>query len=60
MGRADTRDENRKENTMQAQGTKSMNGLPLDRMFETIAAIKAQPSLARFQFRARNAWIDGG
>ena len=45
---------------MQAQETKSMNGLPLDQMFETIAAIKAQPSLARFQFRARNAWIDGG
>jgi len=60
MGRADTRDENKKENTMQAQETKSMNGLPLDQMFETIAAIKAQPSLARFQFRARNAWIDGG
>jgi len=59
MGRADTRDENRKEKTMQAQETKSMNGLPLDQMFETIAAIKAQPSLARFQFRARNAWIDG-
>jgi uncharacterized OsmC-like protein len=60
MGRADTRDEIRKENTMQAQETKSMNGLPLDQMFETIAAIKAQPSLARFQFRARNRWMDGG
>jgi uncharacterized OsmC-like protein len=29
-------------------------------MFETIEAIKAQPALARFQFRAHNEWIDGG
>jgi uncharacterized OsmC-like protein len=27
---------------------------------DTIGAIKADPTLARFQFRARNTWVSGG
>ena len=38
----------------------SLNGLDVQAAFDTIAAIKADKSLARFQFRARNRWIDGG
>lgn len=38
----------------------TINGLDIARMTETVDAIKRQPSLARFQFRARNRWIDGG
>lgn len=38
----------------------AMNGLDVQAAFDTIGAIKANPSLARFQFRARNTWIDGG
>ncbi|MBX3025929.1 OsmC family protein [bacterium] len=38
----------------------TLNGLDTAQMTDTIAAIKRQPSLARFQFRARNRWIDGG
>lgn len=37
-----------------------MNGLNVQAAFDTIDAIKAKPDLARFQFRARNTWIDGG
>ena len=37
-----------------------VNGLDLQKAFETIDAIKADPSLARFQFRAANTWISGG
>jgi uncharacterized OsmC-like protein len=37
-----------------------VNGLNVQAAFDTIGAIKADPSLARFQFRARNRWIDGG
>ena len=37
-----------------------LNGLDRQAAFDTIDAIKADPSLARFQFRARNRWIDGG
>jgi uncharacterized OsmC-like protein len=36
------------------------NGLNLDQMVQTIEALKNDPTLARFQFRARNQWIDGG
>jgi uncharacterized OsmC-like protein len=36
------------------------NGLDLDAMHRTITALKDDPSLARFEFRARNRWIDGG
>lgn len=37
-----------------------INGLDVQQAEETIAAIKADPSLAHFQFRATNTWIDGG
>lgn len=35
------------------------NGVDTERLFGTLDAIKADPSLAKFQFRARNRWIDG-
>jgi uncharacterized OsmC-like protein len=38
----------------------TLNGLDTARMTQTIDAIKAQPNLARFQFRNFNRWIDGG
>ena len=37
-----------------------MNGVDVAKLTETIDAIKAEPQLARFQFRARNRWIHGG
>lgn len=40
--------------------TKQLNGIDTARMFETIDAIKSRPALARFQFRAKNAWVHGG
>jgi uncharacterized OsmC-like protein len=35
------------------------NGVDTEQLFGTLDAIKADPSLARFQFRARNRWIRG-
>ena len=35
------------------------NGVSTEQMFGTLDAIKADPTLAKFQFRARNRWIDG-
>lgn len=35
------------------------NGIDTEQLFETLDLIKVQPGLARFQFRARNRWIDG-
>jgi uncharacterized OsmC-like protein len=40
--------------------TNAGNGVDLDRLVGTFGAITADPALARFQFRARNQWIDGG
>jgi hypothetical protein len=37
-----------------------VNGVAVDRLGETIDHISADPSLARFRFRARNEWLDGG
>jgi uncharacterized OsmC-like protein len=37
-----------------------VNGLDVQAAFETIEAIKADPSLAKFQFRAANTWVGGG
>ena len=45
---------------MQGQDVKLLNGLDTDQMFETVDALKGQPSLARFQFRTTNQWINGG
>ena len=42
------------------QDTKILNGLDTTQMYETIAAIKGQPEIAKFQFRAKNEWIGGG
>ena len=40
--------------------TSTVNGVDVDRLSGTIDHIGADPTLARFQFRARNHWIDGG
>jgi uncharacterized OsmC-like protein len=37
-----------------------INGLDAQRMAETVQALKANPELARFEFRARNRWVSGG
>jgi uncharacterized OsmC-like protein len=40
--------------------TAKLNGLDTTQMFETINAIQGQPSLANFEFRNSNQWVDGG
>lgn len=46
--------------TIPATRTMTLNGLDTEAMMQTIAALQNDPSLARFQFRAKNRWIDGG
>jgi uncharacterized OsmC-like protein len=38
---------------------KVRNGVDTEKLFATLDAIKADPELARFQFRVRNEWIGG-
>ena len=49
---------------MSATGTAAkkgtINGVNVDTLFATIDAIREQPVIANFQFRARNAWSEGG
>jgi len=35
------------------------NGVDTERLFGTLDAIKGQPTLGQFQFRARNRWLGG-
>jgi len=40
--------------------TKEMlNGVDVDRLLDTVKAIEADPSLAKFTFRAQNRWVVG-
>ena len=36
-----------------------LNGVDTPKLFATINAVKGQPELARFQFRATNRWVQG-
>jgi uncharacterized OsmC-like protein len=39
--------------------TTTLNGVNVEQLIGTITHIKEQPDLAKFQFRAKNEWIDG-
>jgi uncharacterized OsmC-like protein len=39
---------------------RTVNGVDIKRLYDTIEAVKGNPALGRFQFRAKNRWIDGG
>jgi len=36
------------------------NGVNVDQLVETIGAVQGNPELAKFQFRSKNDWINGG
>lgn len=44
---------------MTAVADTSRNGVDTGTLYATLDLIKAQPELAKFQFRATNRWIDG-
>jgi uncharacterized OsmC-like protein len=50
-----------KEETMSTTSTTETirNGVDTAQLFGTLDAIKAEPSIATFRFRARNRWLDG-
>ena len=45
---------------MQTQQTKTLNGLNTDQLVETVNAIKGNPEIGKFVFRAKNEWLNGG
>jgi uncharacterized OsmC-like protein len=46
--------------SIQQQQEQRPNGVDVDRLVQTIDAIRSQPELARFRFRAANQWLGGG
>jgi uncharacterized OsmC-like protein len=42
------------------QPATELNGLDTQKMLDTLSALKTDPTLATFEFRARNRWISGG
>jgi uncharacterized OsmC-like protein len=46
--------------TLTVQPPATVNGLDTAKMDATVSALKADPMLAKFQFRARNRWLSGG
>jgi uncharacterized OsmC-like protein len=48
------------ENRMTSTTTRGpLNGVDTPTLFATLDAVKAQPEIAKFQFRARNSWVSG-
>jgi len=48
-------------NTTAPEPTETLrNGVNVTKLGQTIEAIRQQPEIAQFQFRARNRWEDGG
>jgi uncharacterized OsmC-like protein len=37
-----------------------LNGVNVDQLFDTVKAIQENPKLAKFKFRARTNWVEGG
>ncbi|HEX7256856.1 MAG TPA: OsmC family protein [Nitrososphaeraceae archaeon] len=37
-----------------------VNGVNIDKLFGTVGAIKEKPEIAKFNFRAKGKWINGG
>jgi uncharacterized OsmC-like protein len=45
---------------MKLEVAQTINGVDMNRLQETIGAVKASPELGRFNFRIENRWIDAG
>ena len=39
---------------------KIVNGVNVNNLFKTVVAVKGNPTIAKFNFRAKNRWINGG
>jgi len=48
------------QQAMQDSRAGTVNGVDVDRLFESIDAVKMNPGTGKFRFRAENRWISGG
>ena len=45
--------------TTQQESEQIVNGIKVGQLFQTIDAIKDEPKIAQFNFRAQNKWVGG-
>ena len=48
------------QNQTAEEKEKVLNGVSVTKLFQTVGAIKANPDIADFNFRAKGKWINGG
>ena len=48
------------QQTKQEQKEQMVNGVNLSNLFETVGVIKEKPEIAKFNFKAKGKWINGG
>jgi uncharacterized OsmC-like protein len=56
---ADTYSTIHRKEVIEMADTKIVNGINVTELFNTIEAIKGNPDIAKFKFRATNGWING-
>jgi hypothetical protein len=44
----------------QIQKEQIVNGVNVSKLFETVGIIKEKPEIAKFNFKAKGKWINGG
>jgi uncharacterized OsmC-like protein len=52
--------ESQKERTTKVSSEKVVNGVDVEKLYETMGAIRHNPAISKFNFRAENRWISGG
>jgi uncharacterized OsmC-like protein len=52
--------ESQQETTTKISNEKVVNGVNVEKLYETMGAIRHNPEIARFNFRAQNRWVSGG
>jgi uncharacterized OsmC-like protein len=52
--------ESQKETTSRIPTEKVVNGVDIEKLYETMGAIRQNSSIAKFNFRAENRWNSGG
>ena len=48
------------QQTKQEQKEQIVNGVNVSKLFETVGVIKEKPEIAKFNFKAKGKWINGG
>lgn len=48
------------EATTKISDEKVVNGVDVKKLYETMGAIRHNPAIAKFNFRAQNSWVSGG